>query len=445
MPKAVRKVLERLTERGFRAFLVGGCVRDMLRGVAPQDFDVATSARPQDVQKSFARVIPTGIQHGTVMVLSGGEKVEVTTFRTEGAYEDGRRPSSVEFHSDVTADLSRRDFTINAMAFDPVKGELVDPFGGQRDLEDGVVRCVGEPSARFAEDGLRPLRAVRLCAALGFSLDLPTEHAIAPAVPVFKKVSCERVRDELLKLLVSARPAYGLELLHRTQLLQAFLPELEAQVGISQDERYAHDVFGHTLATVQQSPPSAELRLAAMLHDVAKPRTAVPKNGGHDFPDHESLGETMARAICQRLKLPNRTIELVATLVRHHRVDPLFGATDAALRRFVARVGEANVEPLFALAIANKRGYGRHVDEAVAQVRTIDERVQKLLAQRPPLSARQLALDGNAIMRVLGVGPSAIVGEATRFLLEQVLDDPGRNQVDRLTELLRTWAKSRGL
>ncbi|MBI3183305.1 MAG: CCA tRNA nucleotidyltransferase [Myxococcales bacterium] len=445
VPPPVLRVLARLHERGFSAYLVGGCVRDMVRGVPPKDFDVATSARPEDVRRSFSKVIPTGIEHGTVTVLSGGHPVEVTTFRTEGAYLDGRHPSSVEFLRDIRADLARRDFTINAMAFDPDSRELVDPFGGQADLTAKAVRCVGDPVARFSEDGLRPLRAVRFAAVLGFTLDRDTEGAIPGALPVFKKVAQERVREELIRLLCSERPRAGLELMRRTALLAAILPELLACEGLSQDERYAEDVLGHSFAATQASGAVLEVRLSALLHDVAKPRTAVPKVGGHDFPQHEVLGAQLATEILRRLKFPTRVIEKVSLLVRHHRVELPPSAPDAALRRFVSRVGEANVELVLDLAEANRSAYGVEVEKEVAAIRSLRERVSGVLAARPPLAAKSLALDGHAIMRILGIGPSPMVGEATRFLLDLVLEDPQHNTPSLLEDALRNWAKSKGL
>ncbi|MFZ5469659.1 MAG: CCA tRNA nucleotidyltransferase [Myxococcota bacterium] len=441
IPEPVLKVVRRLRERGFEAYLVGGGVRDLLRGVTPKDYDVATSARPEQVVASFKKVIPTGIQHGTVTVLESSHHVEVTTFRSEAEYADGRRPSAVEFHSDVEADLSRRDFTINAIAYDPASGTLVDPFGGQADLEKKLVRCVGDPVARFSEDGLRPLRAVRFSAVLGFSLDPPTEAAIPATVPVFRKVAMERVREEFLKLLTCERARGGLSLLDRSGLLAVFLPELVATHGVMQDERYEADVFGHSLAAVEASPPSIELRLSALLHDIAKPRTATPRpGGGNTFPGHDRLGAEMATTILTRLKLPSRVVQAVSTLVRHHCLEgPM---SDAQLRRLAARVGPQNFGALFELTLANRQAYAPHAD--VGETLALQERSQRLLKARPALSTQELALDGKDIMRVLGVGPGALVGEATRFLLDQVLENPDLNTVAQLTQVLQKWAASRG-
>ncbi|MBX5481083.1 MAG: HD domain-containing protein [Myxococcaceae bacterium] len=438
IPESVFRVLARLKERGFEAYLVGGCVRDMVRGATPKDFDIATSARPEEVQRSFPKTIPTGVEHGTVTVLSQGTPVEVTTFRTEGAYLDARRPSTVSFHTNIEEDLSRRDFTINAMAWDPVSSKLVDPFGGEADIGRRLIRCVGAPELRFAEDGLRALRAVRFAAVLGFEIDPATEAAIPPTLPSFRRIALERVREEFTRLLLSDRPVVGLELLQRTGLLGAFLPEIERCVGVAQNPTYGGDVFSHVVATVGASPPVLEVRLCALLHDVAKPRTAP------SFEGHDRLGEQLTREILMRLKFPTKVIDATAHLVREHLLDESARWTDAALRRFVARMGEPMLEPFFAYLEADR---STRVDgkERRAKVKALYARIEDLLAQRPPLNAKALALNGTQIMKVLGIGPSPAVGEATRFLLEQVLEDPTLNTEPALTKALRSWAREKGL
>ncbi|HEY0095665.1 MAG TPA: [cytidine(C)-cytidine(C)-adenosine (A)]-adding enzyme, partial [Archangium sp.] len=265
VPRPVLDVIARIHELGHAVFLVGGCVRDTLRGVHPKDFDVATSALPEEVQRAFRKVIPTGIQHGTVTVVQAGTHVEVTTFRSEGDYHDGRRPSAVTFERDIVKDLSRRDFTINAMAWNPLTHELADPFGGQVDLKARVVRCVGSAIERFSEDGLRPMRAVRFAAVLDFTLDPGTQAAIPATLPVFRKVAHERVREEFVKLLLSKREAFGLALLADTGLLDVFLPELARA-----DAEAAR--LARTAAAAE--PVDVEIRLAALLADLVSPQLA---------------------------------------------------------------------------------------------------------------------------------------------------------------------------
>ncbi len=420
LPAPVLQVLTRLSERGFKAYLVGGCVRDLLLGKPAKDFDVATSARPEEVQGAFPKVIPTGIQHGTVTVLVKGVGVEVTTFRKEGAYLDGRRPSEVTFHTEIEADLSRRDFTINAMAFDPVAGVLSDPFAGQADLSAGIIRCVGDARARFGEDGLRPLRAVRFAAVLGFALEDATFAAIPETLEIFAKVSVERIREELTKLLLSSRPRLGLTLLRSTRLMERFLPEVLVGVDVLRPENAA-DVFTHTAATLAAVAPELELRLAALLHDVT----------------------VSAKDLCLRLRYPNKVCDQVDLLVRWSRAEPLLSATDPELRRFLAQLGPENLPAWLALVEASIRGREKEIDPALTAFHALRDRFTSLLAVNPALTPKQLALDGAAIMSALQVGPSRAIGEATRFLMDRVIEDPALNQGDRLVELLKRWWASK--
>jgi tRNA nucleotidyltransferase (CCA-adding enzyme) len=400
VPAGVLDAVERLQAAGHEAYLVGGCVRDLVGGRVPHDWDVATQALPAEVQRLFARVIPTGIAHGTVTVLVPGGQVEVTTYRVEAGYADGRRPDRVEFRRDLVEDLARRDFTINAMAFDPTAHELRDPFHGLEDLSQRLVRCVGEAAARFGEDGLRPLRAVRFATVLDFELEPATESAIPGALDVFGKVAEERVRDEFLKLLLAPAVARGLRLLQSTGLLAAAFPELEDAVGSN---------LGAQLAAVPARP---EVRLAALLANVAA-RDAVLK----------------------RLRLPARTGEEIATLLAHPLPADAARWTDGDIRRWAAALGPERVADAFALARA--RG---HRESAQLEVH-----VERVLAAHPPLTVKALALKGQQVMQVLGVGPSPVVGEATRWLLAEVLEAPERNTEEGLRAALEAWAKARGL
>ena len=388
VPPAVLEVLRGLQQAGFRAFLVGGCVRDMLRGQPPKDFDVACSARPEEVQKLFKKVIPTGIDHGTVTVVLRGQHVEVTTFRAETDYVDGRRPSKVEFHLDIEADLGRRDFTMNAIAWDPTTGELVDPFGGQADLAARTVRCVRDAFERFSEDGLRPLRAVRFATVLDFQLEPATEAAIPRTLGIFRKVAVERVQQEFAKLLLAPSATRGLRLLASTGLLGAFLPEANPA---------EFDAVG-------RAPAEDFLRLALVL-----------------------WGQGAPRDVAVRLKFPTRVADECAALVLKGELPPK-DSSDAALRRWLARLDVARARP--ALDLHDARG------SAPPGMRA---RIEAIVAAQPPLTARQLALDGKAIMAALGAGPSPVVGQATRHLLELVLDEPALNTPEALAAALKAW------
>lgn len=384
IPPEIMEVLHQLNRAGFQALLVGGCVRDYLRGCVPSDFDIATSARPEQVQRLFRRTIPTGLAHGTVTVLLKDAKVEVTTFRTEGDYVDGRRPTSVTFHDNVDADLSRRDFTINAMAWEPGRG-LVDPFGGQADLEGRLIRCVGEPRLRFEEDGLRPLRAVRFAATLDFALAPGVEEAIAASLAVFEKVSAERIRVELEKILLAEEVARGLELLDMTHLFDRIAPSV------------ARD-----FSKVARAPAKLPVRLAALL-----------------------FANVRVRELLIALTFPNAVVDDVVHLIAHREL-PGPSEDAVSLRRYLAKVGRVHAEDAIALALALGTG-----TDAVAQALAVE------LNSGVALSLKELRIDGKGVMEAMGIPASPAVGEALKYLLGCVLEDPSRNSRAELVGLLR--------
>jgi tRNA nucleotidyltransferase (CCA-adding enzyme) len=451
IPPHIVGVCRKLRSAGFEAWLVGGAVRDLLRGREAHDFDVATAAHPHQVAQVFGRrhVIPTGEKHGTVTVLVNRERgdrehVEVTTFRGEGAYSDGRRPDAVAFVSSLVEDLKRRDFTMNAIAFDPIDDRVEDPFGGRADLDAHVIRAVGEPLERFREDGLRTLRAVRFAAQLGFRLDVPTELAIPQALDVFRKVSAERVRDELVKILSAPKPSVGLELMRTTGLLAIVMPELLEGVGFAQNRFHTYDVWRHTLAAVDGTVlgsavgPPWIVRMAALLHDVAKPRTAAPKPdapGENTFYRHEHVGAGMSDEIARRLKLSTQEREHLVNLVGNHMFWYSAEWTDGTVRRFISRVGAPALEDLFALREGDVRARGRDEDPAV-EVAELKQRIAEQLAADAALKVSDLALGGADVMRILQCKPGPIVGEVLRRLLERVLDDAQLNTYDQLEKLV---------
>lgn len=453
IPDDVRAIARRLGERGFEAHLVGGGVRDMLLGRPPSDFDLATSARPEQVLEIFGRsfAIPTGLQHGTVTVLSGPDPatrkpVEVTTFRGEGAYIDGRRPSSVTYVSSLAEDLSRRDFTMNAVALDPVTGAITDPFDGRGDMARKLIRAVGEAFARFSEDGLRPMRAVRQAAQLGFEVEASTLAAIEPTLDVFRKVSAERVRDELFKMLGSPKPSLGLELMRQTGLMGEVLPELLEGVGCTQNRFHKHDVYGHTLSVVDNTRGDAVVRLGALLHDVGKPRARQPREGApgeYSFFKHEYVGRDMADAICRRLKMSTADRERVVSMVEHHMFFYMADWTDGTVRRFVRRVGEGTLDALFALREGDVlgRGFGEDPETELGELR---KRISTVAAEDAALRVTDLKVDGQDVMRVLGIPPSREIRLVLERLLERVLDDPSLNTKEQLEALLpQALAESR--
>ncbi|QBS37181.1 HD domain-containing protein [Thermaerobacter sp. FW80] len=435
VPAAVREVLARLHERGHAAFLVGGCVRDLLMARPPKDWDVATSARPEEVRRIFPRTIPTGIEHGTVTVRSRGLSVEVTTFRREAGYSDHRHPDRVEFTDDLRADLERRDLTINAMAVD-AQGRLHDPLGGLADLEEGVVRAVGDPEARFREDALRLLRVVRFAARFGYRVERRTEAALARCAPLIRHVSWERIREEMSGLLVSPRPAWGLELLRTSGLLEPIWPELLEGVGVPQNVHHAYTVWEHNLLACQYTPPVLRLRLAGLLHDVAKPRTvSVDERGQRHFYHHEVVGADMARGMLRRLRYDNDTVRHVAHLVRHHLALHHYpGMTDAAIRRLIQRIGFDYLEDLIILRVADRAASGTKRAPISRGALRLLTRMERILEQDAAFSLHDLAVDGHDVMAATGLGPGPAIGWILRQLLEEVLDDPSRNRRDWLME-----------
>ncbi len=445
IPDDVRGVCQRLRDLGHEAHLVGGGVRDLLLGRQPGDFDVATSAHPDAVLALFGAhyAIPTGLQHGTVTVLTGeGEHrrhVEVTTFRGEGEYLDGRRPSSVEFGKTLIEDLARRDFTMNAIAFDPLTGAMTDPFDGRTDIAGKLVRAVGDPQRRFEEDGLRPMRAVRQATQLGFTVDPPTLLAIPRTLGSFRKVSAERVRDELAKLLAADQPSRGIELLRQSGLLAEIIPELLEGVGCTQNRFHKYDVYGHTLAVLDGAQGDLVLRLGALLHDVGKPRAQQPREGApgeYSFFKHEYVGAEIAEDVCRRLKLPNSDRDGVCALVAHHMFFYTPDWSDGTVRRFARRIGEERLPALLALREADieGRGFGEAREAETVELR---RRIAEVAAEDAVLNVGDLAINGRDIMRVLGIAPGRQIGVVQAALLERVLDDPSLNTRDKLEELAR--------
>ncbi|MGK3966192.1 CCA tRNA nucleotidyltransferase [Sorangium sp. So ce118] len=447
VPEDVLGICRRLRERGKRGWIVGGCVRDLLRGQPAKDWDVATDARPDEVVASFRKVIPTGIQHGTVTVLVRGVPYEVTTLRGDGTYSDGRRPDRVEFVDDITADLARRDFTMNAIALDPVDGHVIDPFGGQKDLEAKVIRAVGDPNERFAEDGLRVLRAARFAATLEGSIEPETERAMGSARShqTFRCVSAERVRDEWLKAMRARRPSVAFEIMRRTELLAITCPEMIESVGCEQNRWHAYDVWGHAMACLDACKPEPILRVAALMHDIGKPRTRAFSDKTHDytFYEHERVGAEMAEPILSRLRFSNDERARIVALIRHHLICYDDTWTDGAVRRWLRRVTPALAPDLYEIGFADALGKGREVTEDIASIGRLRARVEALLAAGAALSVKDLAVNGSVLMKELGIPPSKLIGEILERLVELVTEEPEANTPERLLAAARDIVASR--
>ncbi len=375
-------------------------------------------------------------------VLWKGGTYELTTLRGEGAYSDGRRPDEVYFVRDIEEDLARRDFTVNAIAFDPVSGRTVDPFDGVADMEAGILRAVGDPLERFGEDGLRVLRGARFVATLELELEEATERAITEKLDTFSKVSKERVRDEWIKTMKARRPSRAFEVMRRTGILGITYPELLEQVGCEQNKWHAYDVWNHTLETLDASEGSATLRIAALLHDVGKPVTREHSDKTDDwtFYDHERVGAKMADRWLREYRFSNEERSDIVHLVRHHLICYSPEWSDAAVRRFLRRVGKDHVDRLLALGRADALGKGRPVDPELAALAELSERIEAVVAAGEALSTRDLPVGGKDVMDRLGVPPGPIIGQVLDALLERVMDDPSLNDRERLLHLIEEVA-----
>ncbi|MFO0586171.1 MAG: HDIG domain-containing protein [Polyangiaceae bacterium] len=438
VPADVLGICKRLREKGKRGWIVGGCVRDLLRGKDAKDWDIATDARPEEVVRFFRKVIPTGMQHGTVTVVQSGQHFEVTTLRGEGAYSDGRRPDSVEFVDDITADLARRDFTFNAIALDPIDGHIIDPFDGQKDLAAKVVRAVGDADERFVEDGLRILRAARFAATLECVIDPATEAAMGHerALATFRKVSAERVRDEWMKTMKARAPSVAFEAMRRTSILGIVCPEMLESVGCQQNKWHGYDVWGHAMACLDACKPDAVLRVAALFHDIAKPRTRAFSDKTNDFTfyEHERIGAEMADPILLRLRFSNEERQKIVGLIRHHLICYDDTWTDAAVRRWLRRVGPDLAPDLYEIGFADARGKGRDASADIHAIEELRDRVAAMLAAGAALSAKDLAVNGKDLMTELQLQPGRVIGVLLERLVEIVTDDPAANTRERLLE-----------
>jgi poly(A) polymerase/tRNA nucleotidyltransferase (CCA-adding enzyme) len=440
----LRKIADTLIQSGKKTYLVGGAVRDAFLKRPVTDFDIATDATPQECMRLFPRAILTGIQHGTITVIprSRKYKVEITTFRTEGAYTDGRHPDSVAFVDDIAQDLSRRDFTINAMAFDLARDTFFDPFGGKRDLAHKTIRAVGNPFDRFHEDGLRTIRAIRFAAQLGFTIEPATLSAIAECREGLFKISAERIRDEFSKILGARRPSTGLRLLIDSGTIEAIIPELLACKGVPQPNHGRQDVLEHLLATLDAVIPdnlSGEelliLRLAALFHDIGKPVCYKNDNNSISFYKHEIESEKITEKTLRKLKYPNDIVEKVCHLVRHHMFNYEPGWTDAAVRRFIARVGLQSVRDLFTLRLADTIATAGK-PYSWPNLSEFQSRIDHVVEAKQALTLKDLAVSGDDLA-ALGIPRTREMGALLSELLDAALEDPNLNTKEAMLEIAK--------
>ncbi|NMB92073.1 MAG: HD domain-containing protein [Parcubacteria group bacterium] len=463
IPKEILEIIDKLQKANFEAYLVGGCVRDLLLKKQPKDWDITTNARPEEIQKMFPESVYEN-EFATVLVktnskLSALKTIEITTFRQEGKYTDKRHPDTIKFAQTLEEDLSRRDFTINAMAMEvgirnqesKVKEKntsiihdskfiiprIIDPFNGQEDLKEKFIRAVGNPQERFQEDALRLMRAIRFACELNFQIATETFKAIQKNAPLLKFIAQERIRDEFTKIIETPRASQGILLLQQTNLLSQFIPELEKTIGVTQNKHHLYTVFEHlwrSLEYASQKNYSLEVRLASLFHDLGKPKTKEGEGTNATFYNHEIVSTQMTRQILTRLKFPTEKINKITLLVRYHGFvyDPEI-TTDAAIRRLLVKVGSQNIQELAQLREADRIGSG--CPKALPfRLRHFLFKVEKIIKQlegKEP-SLKMLKINGNDIMKITKLKPGPKIGFLLNILLEEVLDDPQKNKKDYL-------------
>ena len=457
IPDILKKMNEIFVQHGYKAYLVGGAVRDMLMGKEPHDWDVTTDATPEQVMSIFRKVIPTGIAHGTVTVHFMKNEIEVTTFRTESDYSDGRHPDKVEYTGNIEEDLSRRDFTINAIASYLGDGTITDPFHGRDDIKRKIIRTVGNPLERFSEDGLRPVRAVRFSAQLGFEIERETLKAISKP-EILKKtsgISLERFRDELLKLMKAEKPSAGLKLMEESGILDIFIPEFKKCRGCIQgDFRGYHqfDVLDHLFYACDGAPASKQnVRLAALFHDIGKPdvKRVIPTPQGDQFTfyNHEAKSQQITKEILFRLKFSNAEIANICHLVVNHMFNYTQDWTDAAVRRFLAKIQAENLEDLYDLRLADIYGMNNSPvrgqdSRTIALLNELKDRISKETEKNSVLSLKQLAVNGKDLIKN-GISAGKDLGFVLNQLLETVLEDPTQNEKEQLIKIALNIYKKR--
>lgn len=438
IPQEIKSIIGKLEKGGFKAYIVGGPVRDFLLGKIPKDWDITTNAKPEEIQKIFPESFYNN-KFGTVTVVNKKtadeslKNVEITTYRVDVGYSDKRHPNEVKFTPNLKEDLSRRDFTVNAMALQ-TKNEkrktknykLIDLFEGQEDLKNKIIRAVGDPDQRFGEDALRMPRAVRFACQLGFEIEERTFKAIQKNKDLMKFVSCERIRDEFEKIILSDRASEGIELLRESGLLKYIIPELEEGIGVSQNRHHIYTIYEHSILSLKHCPSKKlEVKLASLFHDIAKPQTKAGIGQESTFYNHDYLGAKFAKKILARLKFPNKTIEKVSLLVKNHMffysVDEV---SEAGVRRFIKRVGKENLKDLMDLRIADRLGSG--VPKAKPyKLRHLEYLIEKV--SKDPISAKMLKINGQDIMKILNVSPGPKIGAILKVLLSEVIESPEKN------------------
>ncbi|MCK5044502.1 HD domain-containing protein [Candidatus Parcubacteria bacterium] len=443
IPKEVQFVIDELKKAGFEAYVVGGCVRDILRGLEPQDWDATTNANPEEIGKVFSKTYADN-KFGTVVVVSGDLEIEVTPYRIESKYTDKRHPDKVKFAKTLKEDLKRRDFTVNAMAatLEGSEFKIIDLFKGQEDLKKKIIRAVGKAEDRFDEDALRMLRAVRIATVIGFSIEPKTKAAIKKNVAWMRFISAERIRGELMKIIASDKAAEGIELLRELGLLKHIIPELEEGYGVGQNKHHTYEVYKHNLLCLEFAAKKGfnkYVKMAALLHDVGKPRVKSGEGADSTFYNHEIVGAKMCRQILNRLKFSKKDVEKITKLVRYHlfyyNVDEV---GEASVRRLVRQAGPENMEELLQVRMCDRIGSGCPKAEPY-KLRHLKYLIEKVA--QDPISVKMLKISGGEVIKILKIKPGPMVGDILSVLLGQVLLEPEKNKKKLLQEEVKRLSK----
>ena len=436
LPKGVGYIIKELNKNGHEAYVVGGCIRDILIGLLPKDYDITTSADPDEVIRIFKKTIPTGIKHGTVGVVTTDGIYDVTTYRSEGEYINSRYPANVIFIDDLVEDLRRRDITINAIAYNTEKG-IIDPFDGTADIRGKIIRAVGNPILRFKEDALRILRAIRLATTLNFNIEEKTLFGIVETMDGLQFISVERIREELNTILLSEKPSRGISMLFQLGVMKYVIPEIMTMAVFSQfNKHHDKDVLGHTLDVVDHVPAKLHLRLAALFHDCGKPGTfTVDRNGIGHFYGHEARSAEIAETILDRLKYDRKTTKKVLTLISNHMVSTDM-KNELKLKKLIQKLGKENINDLFELKTADFISKPESGNTKLFEISGLRDRMVDILDRKDPLNIRDLAVNGQDIMN-LGIKEGRAVGNILNDLLEKVLKDPRLNEKETLLNIAR--------
>lgn len=435
IPNDVLHICTILNKHDYDAYVVGGAVRDVLLNLNPEDWDITTNALPEEIQRIFPHTIPTGQKYGTISVKQGQTIVEVTTMREDANYSDGRRPDFVKFTSELVLDLQRRDFTVNAMAYNPLNNQLIDTFNGMKDLKKRILRTVGSSEQRFREDALRMLRLARFSATLGFKPHPTAVQALEPSL--LQNVANERIQSELSKLLVGKNTVPALKLLYSSGMLDVIMPELAETAHISQGNRHRWDVLHHSFMTTQNIKPVLHLRLAALLHDIGKAATLSVDDQGLHFYQHELVGAEITKKILRRLRYSLALQDKVALLVKEHMFQIHPHSTDKAIRRFIARVGIDNIYDLIELRKADILAMRHNPKHTLEYYQAMLHRIDTLLAEKHVFTTKDLAITGSDLIKELNLSPGPIIGEILNHLLEVVLDNPDQNSPKALMQIAK--------